>query len=244
MTGGMHIAGRAMANYAARHDVISNNLANVSTPGFARQDTFVELLNEPGGAALAVPQLGTHTDFTPGIPMQTGNHLDLSLEGSGFFTLLTDQGHRFSRVAPLQIDAEGFLRTTDGDAVLGENGVLYIGDGWSERDDQAAKIYIEKDGSVFLNDTILDRLLLTTFASGDDVVREPGGLYALREGRRPVETMVPPIVHSGQIEGSSVQPVGELIQVIQAMRAYDAAASALRATDKTVDRAVNDIARI
>ncbi|NNE42955.1 MAG: flagellar biosynthesis protein FlgG, partial [Gemmatimonadetes bacterium] len=44
MTGGMRVAGSAMGNFAAWHDVISNNLANVSTPGYAREDTFVSRL--------------------------------------------------------------------------------------------------------------------------------------------------------------------------------------------------------
>ena len=53
-----------------------------------------------------------------------------------------------------------------------------------------------------------------------------------------------PVVRPGQIEGSAVEPVPELIRMIQALRSYEAAASALRATDQTLQRAVNDIARI
>ena len=79
MTGGLRIAGAAMANFSARHDVISNNLANVSTPGFARQDTFVERLGELTAEPFRLPEVQTRTDFeTPGPPILTGNHLDLS----------------------------------------------------------------------------------------------------------------------------------------------------------------------
>jgi flagellar basal body rod protein FlgG len=51
-------------------------------------------------------------------------------------------------------------------------------------------------------------------------------------------------VHAGQIEGSAVQAVPELVHMIEALRAYEAAASAVRATDATLERAVNDIARV
>lgn len=235
MTGGLRVAGNAMSNFATRHDVISNNLANVSTPGFARQDTFVRrsepLLTRP----FETPEVSTRTDFSAGAPILTGNPLDLSLEGTGFFTLLTQAGERYSRVASLRVDPQGFLRDSQGNAVLGENGVLHVGD---------AELVIEKDGSILANGSFLDRLKISTFASGDAIRRGAAGLYEARPRFRPDVSLARPVVHTGQLEGSAVQPVPELVEMIQAMRSYEAAASALRATDATLDRAVNDIARI
>lgn len=234
MTGGLRAAGNAMQNFAARHDVISNNLANVSTPGYARQDTFLEQL-EGARDPFTDPIVHTRTDFRAGPPILTGNHLDLALEGSGFFLVRTDEGDRLTRLGSLRVGPEGFLRTAEGHAVMGENGLLDVGDG---------SVMVEKDGSVLVNGAFLDRLKLLTFDSGDDVERMPGGLWRVRAGRKPDTAISPPLVRQGQIEGSSVQPVGELVGMIQALRAYEAAASALRATDQTLQRAVNDIARI
>jgi flagellar basal-body rod protein FlgG len=103
---------------------------------------------------------------------------------------------------------------------------------------------VEKDGSVLVDGSFLDRLKITTFASGDDITQESAGLFASKPGHGPNLAMDRPIVHSGQLEGSAVSPVSELVQMIAAMRSYEAASSAVRATDSTIDRAVNDIARI
>lgn len=235
MTGGLRVAGSAMSNFAARHDVISNNLANVSTPGFARQETLVQRTESLEAKPFEVPNVTTRTAFEAGAPILTGNPLDLSLEGTGFFTVLTEDGERYSRLASLRPDAEGFLHDGNGNPILGENGILHVED---------ALLTIEKDGSVLANGSFLDRLKITTFAHGDDIQRGAGGLYESREGHRPDPTLARPIVHSGQLEGSAVQPVPELVRMIQALRSYEAAASALRATDATLKRAVNDIARV
>jgi flagellar basal-body rod protein FlgG len=235
MTGGLRVAGAAMTSYSQRHDVIANNLANVSTEGFARADTFLTQLELAGDALFAPPQVETRTDFTPGTPLLTGNRFDLSLEGSGFFAIDTEAGERYSRFVSLHVNDAGFLENQDGRAVLGENGALHAGE---------ASVSVEGDGAVFLDGEFLDRLKIVTFASGDDIERQHSGVYAARPGRAPVFEGIRPLVRPGQIEGSSVQPVAELVKMIEAMRAYEAAGSAVRATNTTLERAVNDIARI
>lgn len=235
MTGGLRVAGTAMGNFAAWHDVISNNLANVSTPGYARQDTFVSRMSDAQSRPFEDPTVETRTDFRAGPPILTGNPLDLSLEGSGFFVVRTGDGDLLTRLGSLRVGPEGFLQTAEGHSILGENGLLHVGQG---------QVQVTKDGSVTVDGTYLDRLKLLTFRSGDDIERRPGGLWAVKNGRQATETIAPPVVRQGQIEGSAVQPVSELVGMIQAQRAYEAAASALRATDQTLQRAVNDIARI
>ncbi len=235
MTGGLHVAGAAMSNFAHRHDVISNNLANTSTPGYARQDTFLEKLEGAGEKPFAAPRLDTRTDFTAGPPQLTGNPLDLVLEGSGFFTIRTEEGDLFSRLGSMRVGVDGILQTSDGQPVLGENGLIEIGDHLPS---------IEKDGSVLADGSFVDRLLIATFRSGNDIEREAGGLYAARPGHKIDRSIARPTILSGQLEGSSVQPVGELVRMIEAMRSYETAAKALRATDNTLQRAVNDIARV
>lgn len=234
MTSGLRVAARAMANCVNRHDVIAHNLANVSTPAFARLDTFVEALAGATAGQVTAPDVRTRTDFTPGPPVQTGNLLDVALEGSGFFTVSTPAGERYTRDGSFRVDAEGLLRTRNGHLVQGENGALYVGD---------LRVMIEKDGGVFAGEVLLDRLKLVTFASGEHLEREENGLYLARPGVRPTKSLPRPIVNSGQLEGSSVQPVTELVRMIEALRSYEAAARVVSATDATLSRAVNDIAR-
>ncbi len=235
MTGGLRVAGQAMKNYGVRHEVISNNLANVSTDGYARQESLFERVASEAREPLASPVVRSHNDFTPGPPVLTGRSLDLSLEGSGFFAVATDRGERFTRHGSLSLDSQGMLRDAAGHLVLGENGFLHVGD---------KPVFIESDGAVIVDGQLLDRLKLATFASGDDLVREQGGLYTTRTGAKQNLVMERPLVSSGQLEGSSVQPVAELVRMIAAVRSYEAAAAAVKSTDRTVEAAVNEIAKV
>jgi flagellar basal-body rod protein FlgG len=224
-----------MSNYATRHEVISNNLANVSTDGYARAESLFERVAAESKEPLAAPIVKTRTDFTVGPPLITKRELDVSLEGPGFFTVRTERGDRFTRLGSLVVDADGMLRESNGHLVLGEKGLLYVGDD---------PVSVESDGAVIVDGEVLDRLRLVTFGSGTDVVPEEGGLYAARASAKPVLVLSRPLVAVGQLEGSSVQPVTELVRMIAALRSYEAAAAAVRSTDRTVEAAVNDIARV
>ncbi|HET9887021.1 MAG TPA: flagellar hook basal-body protein, partial [bacterium] len=184
---------------------------------------------------LSVPEVQTRTDFTAGPPIVTQRPLDLSLDGAGFFAVSTNRGERYTRVASLSVDADGMLRDSTGNLMLGEHGMLFVGD---------KPVFIDSDGVVTVDDTVLDRLKLVSFVSGDQLVNESGGLYAAQGGAVPDSSVERPYVNAGQLEGSSVEPVSELVQMITALRSYEAAAAAVHSTDRTVELAVNEIAKV
>ena len=121
---------------------ISDNIANVNTPGFKRdQQIFKEYLTayekEPstitvprvpasiesfydmqGGDKSYVDAAGTHTDFTQGGIRQTGNKLDFAIENEGFFEVGTPDGVKLTRVGSFSVDADGRLVTKSGYPVL------------------------------------------------------------------------------------------------------------------------------
>ena len=235
MVGGLRLAGEAMNNSARRHDVIANNLANVSTVGFAREETFQRKLVKVEADPFAPPEVFTRSDFRPGPPVLTDRPLDLTLEGAGFFTLQAEDGGLvYSRVGSIRKDGDGFLRS-EGLPILGENGIVFA----DERE-----VTIEKDGSILLDGNLVDRLRFTTFRRDEDLVRLPNNRFRARSGVRPDDRMPLPTVHHGQLEGSGAHPISELVRMITAQRSYEAAASAVRVTNETLDRAVNDIARV
>lgn len=235
MTGGLRVAGEAMGNFAKRHEIISNNLANVSTDGFARQESFFERMTAASAAPVSAPRVGTRTDLRPGPTSQTGNPLDVAIDGAGFFSVKTDRGERFSRLGSFLVDSDGMLRNSLGYIVLGEKGAMHVGD---------KPVSIDSDGSVLVDGQVLDRLKMTVFASGGDLSREAAGLYAAREDVVPKDAGERPTVSAGQLESSSVQPVTELVRMISALRSYEAAASAIKSTDRTIEMAVSDVGKV
>ncbi|HEX4922791.1 MAG TPA: flagellar hook basal-body protein, partial [Bdellovibrionales bacterium] len=124
----------AMAQ-SARMDTIANNIANVNTPAFKKdgqlfreyltsyekQSDVIEAPRDPatiesfynmqGGDKSYADNIGTYTDYTQGSLKQTGNPLDLALEGKGFFEVLTPQGIRYTRNGTFHQDAEGRVVT-------------------------------------------------------------------------------------------------------------------------------------
>jgi flagellar hook protein FlgE len=109
--------------------VISNNVANLNTPGFKSSNTtFADLYNQGGGVlgsatrgGSGVTTLGTHVNFLAGDTRQTGNPLDLSINGDGFFVLRDkdNQSVVYTRAGQFQIDKDGYFVTADGKQVQG-----------------------------------------------------------------------------------------------------------------------------
>ncbi|MBL9034438.1 MAG: flagellar hook-basal body complex protein, partial [Rhodospirillaceae bacterium] len=98
-------------------DVVANNIANASTPGFKAEMmllTEVELPAERGTELSYVQDFATARDFSAGPLRATGNDLDLAIQGDGFFSVQTPDGVRYTRVGRFQLDANGTLITSQG----------------------------------------------------------------------------------------------------------------------------------
>lgn len=110
--------------------IVSNNLANVNTPGFkGSQLQFADLFEQGGGVVAhdghkeptgqGVTSLGARLDFRPGSDQSTGNALDQSINGNGMFTLRRDGELRYSRAGDFQFDGKEVLTNGAGDHVQG-----------------------------------------------------------------------------------------------------------------------------
>ncbi|HEX2952736.1 MAG TPA: flagellar hook-basal body complex protein, partial [Bacillota bacterium] len=139
MIRGLYTAASGLAVQWERQEAIANNLANVGTAGYKRDDligtTFEEHMiyavragnaryigNATGGSV----DFQTVTDFTPGTLQQSDNPLDLALEGQGFFVVQTPQGERLTRNGEFTLDNAGYLVNHQGYRVLGENGPIML----------------------------------------------------------------------------------------------------------------------
>lgn len=245
-------------------DNTANNLANVNTTGFRRSrvdfaDLVYNTLRQPGTVASGqqvsptglqvgngVRTVGTTKHFTQGTVEQTGNPLDVAIEGDGFFQLRQQNGElRYSRAGNMRIDAAGQL--VNGDGVLLEPAITIP----AEVD--ITKITISTAGVVqgiqSGSDTApqeLGQIQLATFRNPAGLSSEGGNLFSATAASGDAVTGNPGDVGIGQVrqsflENSNVEVVTELISLISAQRAYEINSRAIRAGDEMLSTSVDII---
>src|SRR5262245_50506563 len=138
-----------------RMDMTANNLANMTTAGFKTERLVMRELSEQPAAALDTPQeisfvdaWTLQRDFSTGPLEQTGNPLDLAIEGEGFFVVQTAAGEAYTRDGRFAMDTQGRIITRNGDLVLGDGGPITI-------DPDGGPISISREGSVSQNEALL-----------------------------------------------------------------------------------------
>ena len=144
-------AASGMQSQQLNIDVIANNLANVNTTGFKKsradfQDLMYQNLKTTGAPSTSSTQIpsgiqvglgskaaAVNKVFSAGNISQTGNDLDLAIEGSGFFTIQTPAGVRYTRNGNFTRQTDGAVTTVEGDALLTDSGPLNLppGQGFS-----------------------------------------------------------------------------------------------------------------
>jgi len=142
MNSGMYSAVSGNIASMQRMDIITNNLANINTAGFKKDRMiFDSMLNS---AKNPTPTTGTltdapvlsgfsiETDYSTGPLKQTGNPLDLSLDGDGFFVVNTPQGKAYTRQGNFHLDGSGKVVTSDGYEVQGNGGPITVKGGTIE----------------------------------------------------------------------------------------------------------------
>lgn len=225
-------------------DVISNNLANVGTPGFKRSESIFRAVFEaslrgeggrvqPGASGSAfVSTDGIGTDFARGSADRTGSPLHAMIDGEGFFEIETERGSRFTRAGNFIVNRRGFLASPMGDPVLGEDGPIVVPDGDAR---------IEPTGSVIdRNGNVLGRLKVVTFENLQSLEREGQGLFrapADDEGL-PIDR---PLLIPESIEGSNVEASRELATLVMLQRAFESNLQAMQKDDEMTQTLIEGI---
>ena len=224
----------------ANADTIADNLANVSTSGFKRSLLQVQsaqamdisrMQTDPGsgpgnllqGHAVSVPvgRLGlgaqvydTPTSFEQGALMKTGGANDVAVNGSGFFTIQTPQGLRYTRDGSFVRDPRGLLMTQTGGLVLGQGGAVALppqGQG---------DMSVGRDGTVSINGVTVDRLRLTQFGNLT-ALRKEGDNQFVDYGAQPANDTTSTVTQ-GSLEQSNGDVVRSMVDLISAQRWFEA----------------------
>jgi flagellar basal-body rod protein FlgF len=235
-----------LASYRAM-DVIANNIANVSTPGFKREaakfEEFVTMMRPAEGqeglqSVSFVKDAGVMRDTNQGNIEQTGATYDVAIAGAGYFAVQTPAGMRYTRDGHFSLDANGNLVTSQGYQVQGDGGAITItpNDG---------DISIAPDGTVssVVNGVgnQLAKLKLVDFPNTAALIKQGSNLYST------TQTPTAPAnvsVRQGALEASNVQPVIEISHMIEVMRAYEATASLSKSQEDMMRQAIEKLGQM
>jgi flagellar basal-body rod protein FlgF len=194
-------------------DVTANNIANATTTGFhGDRVTFREALNAARSPDLATVGAGTtRVDSEIGALTQTGNPLDLALEGDGYFAVQSPNGTRYTRAGNFQLDDQRNLVTHDGLKVRGQGGAPIT------IPPDASSVSVGSDGTVMADGQELGKIELAKF-NANQVKREGATLFSA--AGRPAAGD-PPKVLAGTLESSNVNVVRGVVDLVKVSRTYE-----------------------
>jgi flagellar basal-body rod protein FlgG len=246
----LYSAATGMESQQLNLDVISNNLANVNTGGFKKskiefQDLLYDNITSPGadvGSGNVLPtgvQVGhgsnpvaTSRIFTEGELTQTGERLDVAIQGDGFFEVqMPDGSLAYTRDGSLKVDSTGRVITSDGLPVQGGFQPIPAG---------TVTVTISADGTVTTTGgtgTQTFQVQLTRFANPAGLQATGRNLYIQTNASGSPETGNPGengygTLQQGYVEQSNVKVVEEMVNMIVAQRAYEVNSKAVQAADE------------
>lgn len=240
MIKGIYRAASGMLPRIKKQEATANNLANVNTPGFKRQNVFMEELSRarektvPTQERWEIPMTDDiYTDFSQGVLERTGDDLNIALDGDGFMVVQTVEGEQlYTRSGSFALTPEGEVVTPDGHVLMTDTGPLTVEPG--------AKVQIAMDGSVTVNGEENGTLLIATFADPGDLTRVNGNAYS---APKDIATAEPErlFVRQGYLERANVEVVNEMIDMIASFREYEANQKAIQIIDDSLEKTVNRV---
>ncbi len=235
MDRGLYIAASGMLAELTRQDQIANDLANASTPGYkpdnSSQESFGALLLQNNATLQPIGTItegarisDTSTDLAPAALTQTGQPLDLGLDGQGFFTVQTPAGNRYTRDGQLTVDGSGRLQTSTGYLVLDSaNRPIQVG--------SSDGLTIGTAGTVSRNNKAIATLGIVSLTNP---IKQGDTLFAGTAGTRPVGTDV----RQGYLEGSGINPTSAMVAMMTSLRTYQSDQQAIQAIDETLHEGI------
>jgi flagellar basal-body rod protein FlgG len=237
-----------------RLDTIANNLANVNTTGFkgdklAFRDTFRRYAHDlldpntsltqkvpwPQGNVLAQPRISEQViDLAQGAMKSTGNPLDLAIAGDGFFRVQTAQGELLTRQGVYHRSSDGYVVDGHGNQLLGEGGPLQL--------PETGTVLVDAQGSLTVDGELIDTISLVRVEDPRALekvghsflrVRPDAGVQAVPDEDSTIE--------QGFLEAANVEVVSEMVNMIEALRAFEAYQKMITGTFEQDKKAIAEV---
>lgn len=258
MVKGLYTAYTGMINEQNRMDVLSNNMANVTTVGYKKEgatsQSFDEVLDLKIKDSTAGYNLATregynsrgvkigenYVDWSQGGFRITGNTYDLALGGNGFFAVeftnkSGETSTKYSRAGEFQLNSAGNIVTHEGDYLLDTAGRHITVDPLKETS-------IDRQGRVMQDGRTIATIQVQDFENYDYLKKYGETYYEPIEGAR--FKNADGQIYSGYLEASNVSTVTEMVNLITISRQYESNQKVIQTIDSTLEKAVNQVGRV
>ncbi len=258
MVKGLYTAYTGMLNEQNRMDVLSNNLANVTTVGYKKEGTTSQAFDEVLDLKIKDSTVGynlaqregynsrgvkigeNYVDWSQGSFRITGNTYDLAIGGDGFFAVeftnkKGETSTMYSRAGEFELNVDGYLVTHEGDYVLDANSRRI-------RLDPTKDSTIDRMGNIWQNDKQVAKIGLVDFEDYDYLEKYGETYYTPLQGAK--ITNATGQIYSGYLEASNVSSVSEMVNLISISRQYESNQKIIQTIDQTLETAVTQIGRV
>jgi len=238
MLKGLYINKAGMLPQQKRLEVAANNLANMNTIGYKKESVFFDkLIDAMAGEQENSVITTARIDFSQGRLYETGNPLDVAINGEGFFVIQTEKGEVYTRNGNFTLDSEGRLVTRDGYPVMTDSGEFQI------TQITPGKVRFTERGEIVVDDQIVGRLKIVTFDDPNLLVRI-GNSYFTEGDASEIELLPDEInIRPGYLEGSNVEGIQEMVEMIEINRQYELGQKAITVQDRLLEKLINTAGR-
>ncbi|MBB6216359.1 flagellar basal-body rod protein FlgG [Anaerosolibacter carboniphilus] len=175
------------------------------------------------------------TNHEQGQVYETDNKMDLAIKGRGFFQVETPEGVRYTRDGSFKLNTAGELVTDEGYRVLGIEGPIVI---------EGAELAVSERGNILVDGEYIDQLNMIEIVNLRDLRKDGDNLYRLEDGMELESQPFRGEILQGFLEGSNVDSVKEMVEMITLFRNYESNQRMIKAYDDTLQKTVNDIGKV
>ena len=245
MLQGLYAAASGMEATQNQFNAISNDMANIDTPGYqATEVGFQDLLYSGGGDSSGSPSISTGTGSSSSIVgrsdaqgaiQNTGRSLDVAIQGPGYLQVRRNDGSvGLTRNGALQVNGQGEITNQDGNPLVP---ALKIPKGTDVN-----SIKIETNGQVISGSKTIGKISLVNVPAPNQLQADGDSMFSVTAGSGATRPATGSSIQQGALEGSNVDVAADMTQMITAQRSYQMASQAIQYQDQMLQIA-NQIKR-
>lgn len=240
MQSALYVSLSAQVALENRLTTIAGNVANVSTAGFRADGVkFDTYLSRAASDPVAFASTGkTYITREKGALKQTGNDLDVAVDGEGWLAVETPSGITYTRDGRMKIAADGVLQSVAGNAILDPGGAAII------VDPNAGRIAISRDGMISQNGQQVGAIGLFSIAEGANLERRENSGVVPDRPAAPVVDFVGQGVAQGYVEESNVSPVQEMVRLIEVTRTFEQVSASIDKSEQSLQDAIQKLGQV